>query len=212
MNPIKLALVLSLGPLVASCVTVQSGAKPSSSTYQFVSFEIDVPAGGNWGISETDYENEKITFSTASYAFMASKVTTMTSLAVAKVPVPPNMVMRSEEEVFSTFCASGEKAFAKETASHGVELKAVRKGAVEVDGKKLRTVSFEGVVGNWFVGGQGGETHVWAWFPPDYESRQVFYAFILSTQTEKGIYQESANLKPLQSFVAGFRYHGGTGP
>jgi len=212
MSVIRLALALSLGPLLASCMTVQSGAKPSSSTYQFASFDIDVPAGGNWGISETDYENEKITFSTASYALMASRVTTMTSLAVAKVPVPPSMVMRSEEEVFTTFCASGEKAFSKETASHGIELKDVRTGTVEVDGKRLRTVRFEGVVGNWFIGGQGGETHVWAWFPPDYESRQVFYAFILSTQTEKGIYQESANLKPLQSFVAGFRYHGRTGP
>lgn len=211
MRPIKLALALFSGPLLASCMTVQSGAKPSSSTYQFASFEIDVPGGGNWGIAEVDYSNEKIVFSTASYAFMASRVTTMTSLAVTKVVAPPNLVMRSEEEVFNIFCEGGEKAFAKGAASQGIELKSVRKGTADVNGQKLRTVSFEGVVGNWFVGGQGGETHVWVWFPPDYESTQAFYVFTLSAQTEKGIYQESANLKLLMSFFAGFRYHGGTG-
>ena len=204
----------SLGaPLGAAARLVHDGAvraKPSSSTYQFASFEIDVPGGGNWGIAEVDYSNEKIVFSTASYAFMASRVTTMTSLAVTKVVASPNLVMRSEEEMFNIFCEGGEKAFAKGTASQGVELKSVRRGRRTSTARSLAR-SVERVVGNWFVGGQGGETHVWVWFPPDYESTQPSIYSPSVRSTEKGIYQESANLKLLMSFFAGFRYHGGTG-
>jgi hypothetical protein len=199
-------LSLAMVAAVAGCVGVQSGAKPTTGTYKFASYSIDVPPGGDWGVSEVDHESERIEFSTASYAFMAGSVTSSTSLGVAKVPVPEDKWSLGEEEAANLFRDLREKSLAKEAASQSYELKNVRKGMADVAGKKLYTMSYEGGMGNWFVGGKGYETYLYLYFPPDYAQRHAFYLFHISTASVKGsIYSQSASLKLLLSFLGGFQ-------
>ena len=199
-------LALAVGTVFLGCVGVQAGAKPTTGTYKFASYSINVPPGGDWGVSEVDDASERIEFSTASYAFMAGSVTSSTSLGVAKVPVPADKWSLGEEEAANFFRDTREKRLAKEASAQSYELKNVRKGMADVAGKKLYTMSFEGGVGNWFVGGKGYETFLYLYFPPDYAQRHAFYVFHISTASVKGsIYSQSANLKLLLSFLGGFQ-------
>ncbi|HVP68196.1 MAG TPA: hypothetical protein VMT17_13120 [Anaeromyxobacteraceae bacterium] len=200
---LRYALLLAMASVLGGCIGVQVGTKPTSKTYEFASYSIDVP-GDEWGVGEVDSSAERVEFLHASYAFMAGTVTSETKLGVFRVQ--PDNWSWSDEETANAYRDEMQRSIAKEAGQHAYEVKDIRRGVTEIAGKKLYTMSFEGGVGNWFVGGQGYTTFLYLYFPSDYERRHAFYVFALSTTSVKGsIYSESPNVKLVGPFVSSFK-------
>jgi hypothetical protein len=193
--------------LIAGCVAVQAGTKPTGKTYDFASYSIDVPVGGDWGVEEANQATEAVAFRRANYAIMAETVTSSTQLSVQRLPVRQQDWASSEEELANRFWQRTEQALAKEGGQEGFALTNIHKGAESITpDQRMYFMSCDGGVGNWFVGGKGFQSLFYLYFPPDYAQRRAAYLFTMTTWSVKGsIYSESASKKVILQFIGGFR-------
>jgi hypothetical protein len=193
----------ALAVLVVACVTTPMGAKVTERKFEFSSYSVDAPEGGDWGVVELDPRAERVVFQQATVHVVSGRVMGTFLVHVFRVPVAPEGWGKSEEEHATAYRDNEERIMNEQGVQKGrYTLKNVRKGVETVGGKKLYFMHYETVSGTWFSGKTETESVLYLYFPPDYYPAQhAFFGFLTSVADGSS----SAVLKQVEPVIASFK-------
>ena len=193
--------------LLLACATAPVGPKLTQRTLDFQSYAVDAPAGDEWGLREIDRARQAVAFQRATVAVMAGQVSATTVIAVFEVPIAPAGWDLGEEQHADRYRDNEIRIMNEEGVKKGqYALRNVRKGLETVAGRKLYSLRYETVTGNWFTGGKESAAVLFLHVPPDLATRHAFYGFLITAITVKGsIYSTSLDLKPIEGVIASFK-------
>lgn len=198
-------ILLVILPFLFSCSTPQSISQEGKErTIDMGSYTVDLPSGGNWKV-EIDKERGSVRFLKQPKSFFGGGLPTTIIQVSYNWVVQEKMWQLSEEEIANDY-RDGEIA---NMTMAGVmpgsyELHDVKKEITILNGRKLYTLSYKQMGGEWFGTDKINESILYMYFPSSFKETHTFYLFLIS-EVHKREKQIAADLTPIFPVIKSLR-------